>query len=70
MKTDKEQFVDRFREYMEGNRMTLGKLSIRTGINRRTLDEYRMGRSAPNLLRLKKLAAGTGKSADWWCGLE
>lgn len=70
MRTEKEAFSERLKDYLERKHMTLGTLSYRTGINRRTLYEYRYGRTAPNLPQLKKLAEGTGISADWWIGAK
>ena len=54
-------FADRLIECMENKNTSISQLAKMTGVSQANISKFETGSSRPNILTLKKIAAGLGK---------
>ena len=64
------EFIERFKELLNENQLTISDVSVKTGLPRSTVSSYINRKSSPSVLQLKSLANLFGCSIDYLVGRD
>ena len=62
------EFLERFKELLDENQLTISDVAVRTGLPRSTVSSYINRKSSPSILQLKALASLFDVSVDYLIG--